>query len=96
VSRLLKRRSDTVSEKRALWRDASNALTLGWNLAIPIFGGVLIGYLLDKWMKSSPIFTIGLMIFGIAVGFYNYIRTVGRMEDPNQPKNEPRSGGKPK
>lgn len=92
MSRILKRREDTPSEKRALWRDASNAFTLGWNLAIPIFGGVLIGYLLDKGLGTLPIFTIGCMLLGIAAGFYNYFRTVNRLETKDTPRIDKKDG----
>jgi len=96
VSRLLKRREDTPSERRALWRDASNALTLGWNLALPIFGGALIGYLLDRWLQSSPIFFIGFIVLGIAAGFYTYFKTVSRLENSQKSTDEKKEGGTPK
>ena len=57
-----------------LWRDTLVAMTLGWELALPIFGGVLIGYLLDRWLDMRPVFTMGLLVAGIALGYYNIMR----------------------
>jgi ATP synthase protein I len=96
VSRLLKRREDTPSERRALWRDASNALTLGWNLALPIFGGALIGYLIDRWLKSSPIFFIGFIVLGIGAGFYSYFKTISRLESSQKTADEKKDERTPK
>ncbi len=93
---ILKRRPDSPSERRALWRDASNAFTLGWNLAIPIFGGVLIGYLLDRELDTLPIFTVGCMLLGIATGFYMYFRTINRLENKEPSRKDTKKEGKPR
>jgi F0F1-type ATP synthase assembly protein I len=96
MSRLLKRKPESVREKRALWRDASTALTLGWNLAIPIFGGAILGYLLDEWLKTLPIFTLGLIVLGIGIGFYNYYTTVRKLDAHNSNQDHPQDKGEPK
>ena len=36
-----------------IWRDALRAMSLGWDLAVPIFGGVLIGYFLDRHFETD-------------------------------------------
>ena len=93
MSPILKRREDTPTERRALWRDASNAFTLGWNLAIPIFGGVLIGYILDRELDTVPVFTVGCMLLGIATGFYMYFRTINRLENKEPAKKDTKNKG---
>lgn len=55
-------------------------MSLGWDLALPIFGGVLLGNLLDRWLGTKPIFTLGLLTLGIGVGYYNVVRFIRRME----------------
>jgi predicted F0F1-ATPase subunit len=50
--------------------------TLGWDLALPIFGGVLLGYYLDKLLNSSFILTFVLLIAGIFVGYYNLVKLI--------------------
>jgi F0F1-type ATP synthase assembly protein I len=62
------------------WRDALAATSLGWDLALPIFGGVLVGHLLDRRLGTGYVFTLGLLVMGIFTGFYNVARSIQRME----------------
>jgi len=63
---------------RATWRQALAALTIGWDLALPIFGGVLLGHHLDRRWGGGYTFTIGLLVLGLVVGVYNVARTLQR------------------
>jgi F0F1-type ATP synthase assembly protein I len=62
-----------------LWREALLAMTIGWELALPIFAGVLLGQLLDRLLQTTYIFTIGLIFAGIAMGYYNLARLIQRL-----------------
>lgn len=64
----------------SLWRESLRAMSLGWDLAVPIFGGVLLGYFLDRWLGTKPIFTMGLIFLGIFVGYYNLGKFINRMK----------------
>ena len=64
----------------ASWQEALRAMSLGWDLALPIFGGVLLGHLLDRWLGTGHIFTLGLLTLGIGVGYYNVVRFVRRID----------------
>ncbi len=64
-----------------LWRGALRATSLGWELALPIFGGVLSGYLLDRLVGTRYVFTLSLLMLGIATGFYNVIRSIQRVDE---------------
>ena len=55
-------------------------MSLGWDLAIPIFGGVLLGYALDRWLQTRYIFTMGLLFLGIAISYYNLARFIQRID----------------
>lgn len=55
-------------------------MSLGWDLAVPIFGGVLLGYMLDRWLATGHIFTLSLLILGIGVGYYNVARLIRRVD----------------
>jgi len=55
-------------------------MSLGWDLAVPIFGGVLLGYLLDRRLATGYMFTLGLLILGIGVGYYNVARFIRRVD----------------
>lgn len=63
-----------------IWREALRATSLGWDLALPIFAGVLVGYLLDRTLNTTYIFTLGLLLLGTATGFYNVIHSILRMD----------------
>jgi len=56
------------------------AMSLGWDLAVPIFGGVLLGYALDRWLQTRYIFTVGLLFMGIAISYYNLARFIQRID----------------
>jgi predicted F0F1-ATPase subunit len=74
-----------------LWREALLATTLGWDLAIPIFGGVLIGYVLDRWLGTGHTFTLGLLFAGVLASYYNlwrFIRRLDRRGDMEKPPAE--------
>ena len=68
------------SQWDAAWRQALATTSLGWDLALPIFGGVLVGHLLDRRMGTRHTFTLGLLVLGIFVGFYNVVRSIQRVE----------------
>lgn len=51
--------------------------SLGWELALPIFGGVFIGYRIDRILISSQyLFTISFLIIGIVAGYYNLYKLI--------------------
>jgi len=67
-----------------LWREAIQATSLGWELALPIFMGVLGGYFLDAHFDTGYIFTVSLLFAGAFAGFYNVWRFADRMERRRQ------------
>lgn len=74
-----KKKSDRI------WRTALSAINLGWEMALPIFLGVLLGNYLDKITNDRYNLTISLLLFGIFIGFYNYSRVIKKLtpEDEN-------------
>ncbi len=68
-----KRERDTLFE-------ALGAASLGWDLALPIFGGVLLGHILDNRLNTGYILTVGLLFLGVFGGYYNMSRSVKRIE----------------
>ena len=47
------------------------ASSLGIAMAAAILIGLFIGYQLDKWLETSPWFTLIFLVFGIISGFRN-------------------------
>lgn len=61
--------------KKAPYR--SLALTsIGWELALPIFGGLLIGYYIDRRLATGFIFTLILLIIGVLIGYYSLYKYI--------------------
>ena len=55
-------------------------LNIAIELVAGIVGGVLIGYGLDRWLDSAPLWMIVFMLLGAAAGMMNawrYIRRIG-------------------
>lgn len=50
-------------------------LQAGTELIASIIAGALIGYGLDKWWGTTPIFLIAMLILGVITGFINVWRT---------------------
>ena len=67
-------------ENRDIWREALRATSAGWDLALPIFAGVLIGYLFDRLLNTRYVFTLGFLLLGVATGYYNLIRSIRRLD----------------
>ena len=67
-----------------VWRHTLTAMSLGWDLALPIFGGVFIGQWLDRQLGTGHIFTLGLLVLGIGIGYYNLARFIQRTRQNDQ------------
>jgi F0F1-type ATP synthase assembly protein I len=69
--RSLQRLSETI-------RRAGPAATASYSLigAIVLFGGL--GYLVDRWLQTSPWLMFGGLMVGLVVGFYQLAMTVWR------------------
>ena len=63
-----------------LWREALVAMSLGWELALPIFAGALLGHFLDRWLGTGLNFTLGLMMLGVVVAYYSLARFIRRID----------------
>jgi ATP synthase protein I len=54
--------------------------TMGISMALAIVIAIFIGYYLDKWFKTSPLFFLIFMILGIVAGFRNLYVIMKRTE----------------
>ncbi len=78
--------SDQSPEKLfpALVREGLGVLSIGWDLALPIVGGVLLGHFLDKWLGTGYTFTLGLLVLGVIIGYFNLSRLIHRLNQQDQ------------
>jgi F0F1-type ATP synthase assembly protein I len=58
--------------------------TIGLTLAFSTIIGVGIGYLLDRWLHTDPIFTVIFLVIGTIAGFVEMIRTISRAEQDEE------------
>jgi predicted F0F1-ATPase subunit len=55
----------------SFWRLVARATSLGWDLVVPIVGGVLLGRYLDDTFDKEFTWTLSLLLGGVAVAFNN-------------------------
>lgn len=53
------------------WQQVASMTSVGWSTVLPIAGGVLLGHYLDQRVGSEYVWTVGLLVGGIMVAFYN-------------------------
>lgn len=70
----------TARQTYSAWREALRGSTLGWELALPIFGGVLVGYYLDNRLATGHVFTMGLMTLGLGASAYSLWRFIQQLD----------------
>lgn len=67
---------DKKDQKKQIWVKAVALTSLGWQLALSIFGGVFVGYHLDRWIGTRYIFTLLFLFLGILAGYYNLYKYI--------------------
>jgi ATP synthase protein I len=56
------------------------AWTLPFELIVPVIVGGGIGYLLDRWLHTAPLFLLIIGFIGFGVGLRNMIKTANSLE----------------
>ena len=62
------------------WRSLGMLATVGMTFVVATAGATLAGYFVDRWLGSSPWFTLIGLAIGIAAGFRELFRAVKAME----------------
>lgn len=60
--------------KSNILKDLGPYLNLGWQLVSTILIMALIGWGLDSWLKTKPLFIIIFTFLGCIIGMYDFIR----------------------
>ena len=66
---------NTKNQFQVKYRNIS-LTTLGWELALPIFGAALLGYYLEKTFFTNDALIVVLIISGIFIGYYNLVKII--------------------
>jgi ATP synthase protein I len=57
---------------------------LAYAAAINLFASVItltgLGWLLDRWLETAPLFLVGGIVLGAVVGFYQFIRITSKLK----------------
>ena len=69
---------------QTVWQGLATMGSLGFTLVGCTFLGLFAGYNLDRWLKTSPWFTILLLLVGIAAGFLNIFVSAARSRPPRR------------
>ncbi|MBU1098461.1 MAG: hypothetical protein CVV23_11835 [Ignavibacteriae bacterium HGW-Ignavibacteriae-2] len=73
---LQNKKESSFSKTAKSFKDVGPYLGLGTQLAATVVLMFYIGYLLDDYLESKPVFTIIFSFVGGAAGVYNFIKTV--------------------
>jgi F0F1-type ATP synthase assembly protein I len=68
-------------------------IPLGWELAVPIAAGAVLGHRLDSRYQSTPVWTFLLLLLGAAAGFYNVLTLIRRAGQRDRHKSDSKRGG---
>lgn len=66
-------------------RKLALAVSVSTNLAAPIIGGILLGYLLDEWLGTKPWLILAGTVLGTTGAFLALYRIINKL---NQEKDE--------
>jgi len=62
------------------WAQVGIYTSLGFILFGGIGGGYFLGWLLDEWLGTAPIFSLVIAVAGFAGGFIEVLRILQRLE----------------
>lgn len=71
---------DEVMAEPSPWRTLGMLATVGVTFVGATAGATLGGYFLDRWLGTSPWFTLAGIVVGIAAGFRDLFRSIKKAE----------------
>jgi ATP synthase protein I len=60
-------------------RKSGLAYAAAFSLFAAVVAGLLLGWLLDRWLGTRPWLLIGGLVLGAAAGLYEFIRTSSKL-----------------
>ena len=92
VAKILQKKAHALSNRknRTFYFNAAILSVYGWQMAIPVLLGIILGRFLDKHFTSDTFsWTLNLIIIGFAVGIFNanyWIRKEGIIKRNTPPR----------
>jgi F0F1-type ATP synthase assembly protein I len=69
-----------AKKQTSLWAQVGFYTSLGFILPAGALVGCACGWLLDRWLHTSPLLTVLLGFLGAAAGFIEVLQILGRAE----------------
>lgn len=66
-------------EREETNRKAGLAYTAAFSLFAAVVSGLGLGWLLDRWLGTSPWLLVAGLVLGIVAGFYEFLRITARL-----------------
>ena len=60
-------------------RKSGLAYAAGFSLFSAVVGGLIAGWLMDRWLGTGPWLLVAGIVLGAVVGFYQFIRVSSRL-----------------
>ena len=70
---------DNKEDKEEINRRAGAAYAAAFSLFAAVVSGLIVGWLLDRWLGTSPWLLVVGIVLGAAGGFYEFIRSTARL-----------------
>ena len=70
----------TPGKRMGLWEQVGYYSSLGIVLPAGALGGLGLGWLLDRWLHTSPVFSLILCLVGAGAGIIDILRILTRAE----------------
>lgn len=83
----------STKKKANLWAQVGLYTSLGFILPAGALAGGAGGWLLDRWLRTSPLLTVVMGFLGAAAGLIEVLRILGRAEkDADRDHSSPGTG----
>ncbi len=69
-----------MAQEPSPWRPLLTLAGVGLTFVVATAGATIGGYFVDRWLGSTPWFTLIGIVVGVAAGFRDLIRTLKRAE----------------
>ena len=69
-----------MKDEPSPWRSLGGLATVGITFVVASAGATIGGYYLDRWLGTSPVFTLIGLGLGIAAGFREFFRMIKEAE----------------
>ncbi len=71
--------TDPEEEKEEVNRRSGAAYAAAFSLFACVISGMIAGWLLDRWLKTSPWLLVAGIVLGAAAGFYELVRATSKL-----------------